>query len=77
MLKPLSARPDDKDDTVLGHTLRSVGVYPRIVWIAVVESRDGIREFDGTTWTVIKDKRIPEPVACKPHKAKRATRTTH
>lgn len=56
-LKPLSARPDDKDDPVIRRSYRSEGEPPRRTWIAVSETRDAIREYDGNKWTVTLDKR--------------------
>jgi hypothetical protein len=56
-LKPLSVRPDDASDPVIRRDLRSEGEYPRRVWVAISETRDAIREFDGVSWKIIRDKR--------------------
>lgn len=52
---PLSNVPTDRN--MLSYTLRSEGKYPTTRWIAVCEYSDCIREFYGTEWRVVKDKR--------------------
>lgn len=42
---------------LISHTIRTEGEYPRRRFVAVLEYPDCTREFDGTNWKVVKDKR--------------------
>jgi hypothetical protein len=55
-LKPLSAIPTDRDSAYVSH-IREEGKFPKTTYIAVFEHSDCIREFDGSTWRIVKDKR--------------------